>query len=106
MVGNLRYISLLVVALASLGSCSPARTCAGEECSCSSDEGCIIGCSSDPVLHGCDCTNGWPVRRQSHEGEEDCGGMACEAAMCADWTEYEARCSFGRCIGVPVEDHP
>src|SRR5687768_14527230 len=105
MAGSLGRVTLLMIAVA-LAGCSPVRTCEGDECSCSSNDDCIIGCSMDPEPSACSCTNGWPVRRQGHEGEEGCGEGECATVTCADWTEYEARCSFGRCVGVPVGDRP
>lgn len=102
---NRRVLLLATLALLPIG-CKSVRPCEGDECECATDAECLIGCAPEAEMSGCDCTNGWPKSAAAGEGEEGCGQAACAAAMCADWTEYEARCSLGRCVGVPVSDHP
>lgn len=95
---------LLVLALG-LAGCTPIRECQGD-CECSADDDCMIGCPPDAEGWACDCTNGHPVAVKGHEGEDGCGEFMCMNALCGAWTQYEARCSFGRCVGVPVGELP
>ncbi|MBK9643656.1 MAG: hypothetical protein IPO67_00615 [Deltaproteobacteria bacterium] len=87
-----------------LTACTPRRVCEGKDNERAVDDDGLMGCSPDGP--GCDCTSGWPVSREGHEGEEDRGDRAWLTTFCASWVEVEARCRLGRCVGVEVGDEP